>query len=199
MRDTLYPGGIFHVYTRGNNKENLFKEAENYPYFLRLWQKHVLPLAEVYAYCLMPNHLHVCVRIRYEEALPAAYQAGKKPLWQPFSNCLNAYAKAINKGYGRTGSLFEGGFRRKEVQDETHLLRLIAYIHANPQHHGFCTDFRTYGHSSYRSLLSEQPTALSREVVLDYIGGRQGFMDFHDAHKSWRDRLEGDFPDLRGF
>ena len=189
MRDRLYPGGIFHVYARGNNKETLFKAAENYPYFLGLWKAYVNPVAEAYAYCLLPNHLHFCLRIREEKELPLAFAQGHKRLSQAFSNCFNAYAKAINKAFDRSGSLFEGRFGRKEVADDAYLLGLIGYIHANPQHHGFCADFRTYPHSSYRSLLSERPTALAREELLAYFGRRQGFIDFHADQKHWRDFL----------
>jgi len=189
MKDTLYPGGLFHVYTRGNNKESLFKAQKNYAYFLGLWKKHIIPMAEVYAYCLMPNHIHFCIRIRPEEVLPLAYREGKRHLSQPFSNCFNAYTKAINKAYGRTGSLFEETYRRKEVTDEDSFLRLVGYIHANPQHHGFCSDFRTYPHTSYQSLLSTKPTDLSRAELLTLFGSKKAFIRFHEEEKNWRSFL----------
>lgn len=53
-----------------------------------------------------------------------------------FSNFFNAYAKAINKAYGRSGSLFRHPFGRLPVLTQTYLTRLVCYIHFNPQRHG---------------------------------------------------------------
>ena len=56
---------------------------------------------------------------------------------QQFGKLFNANAKAINKAYGQTGSLFQNPFGRRPVVAEAHFMRLIAYIHQNPQKHGF--------------------------------------------------------------
>ena len=55
-------GQYYHIYNRGNNRENLFVQPRNYPYFMQLYTKHILPVAETFAYCLMPNHYHLLVR-----------------------------------------------------------------------------------------------------------------------------------------
>lgn len=57
-RAILAPGKIYHIYTRGNNQEILFKARENYPYFLGLWFKHISPIADTFAFCLLSNHFH---------------------------------------------------------------------------------------------------------------------------------------------
>ena len=49
-------GQYYHIYNRGNNGENLFFEERNYPYFLKLYAHHILPVADTYAYCLLRNH-----------------------------------------------------------------------------------------------------------------------------------------------
>jgi len=60
----LQSGVYYHIYNRGNNRENLFLEEKNYPYFLFLYEKHIEPVADTYAYCLMRNHFHLLVRIK---------------------------------------------------------------------------------------------------------------------------------------
>ena len=62
--EPLLYGQYYHVYNRGNNGETLFCEERNYPYFLKLYAQHIEPVAEAYAYCLMPNHFHFLVRIK---------------------------------------------------------------------------------------------------------------------------------------
>jgi putative transposase len=99
---------------------------------------------------------------------------------QAFSNFFNAYAKAFNKKYNRTGKLFEERFKRKEVKNDSYFTQLIYYIHANPQKHGFIDDFSDYPHSSYQSFLNAGKTSLMRDAVLDWFGGKDWFIKYHE-------------------
>ena len=60
----LENGNYYHVYNRGNNSEDLFRENTNYLYFLELLKKYLLPVVDIYAYCLMSNHFHLLIRIK---------------------------------------------------------------------------------------------------------------------------------------
>lgn len=55
---------VYHIYNRGNNGENLFIEERNYRYFLRRYGRHIHPVVETYAYCLLRNHFHLLIRVR---------------------------------------------------------------------------------------------------------------------------------------
>jgi REP element-mobilizing transposase RayT len=63
----LQPGKYYHIYNRGINRENIFFETRNYPYFLELYAKYIEPIANTFAYCLMRNHFHLLVRIKTEQ------------------------------------------------------------------------------------------------------------------------------------
>jgi len=65
----LIPNSTYHIYNHANGFENVFREAENYRFFMAKYQLHIWPIAETYAYCLMPNHFHLVVRIRKREAI----------------------------------------------------------------------------------------------------------------------------------
>ncbi len=179
----LQPDMYYHIYNRGNNRENLFVEERNYPYFLRLYAKHIEPIADTYAYCLLKNHFHFCVKIKMEEEFKTSWVSGTKKKnfnpFQGFSNLFNAYAKTINKAYDRTGSLFEERFGRIPVTETAYLETLIFYIHYNPQKHGFVADFRDWQWSSYHALVGKERTRLQRTQVLDLFGDAQGFEKFH--------------------
>ena len=97
----LLPGAYYHIYNRGNNRQNIFVEERNYAYFLRLYIRHIEPVAETYAYCLLRNHFHLLIRTKAAPTGPTAPQA-LEPLnpSQQFGKLFNAYAKAINKAYG---------------------------------------------------------------------------------------------------
>jgi len=63
----LQPGQYYHIYNRGVNRTNIFVEERNYVYFLKLYAKHISPVAETFAYCLLRNHFHLLVRIRIHQ------------------------------------------------------------------------------------------------------------------------------------
>ncbi|MGB0885139.1 MAG: transposase [Chitinophagales bacterium] len=173
MNAKLEPSCYYHYYNRGNNKENLFKEEKNYYYFLGLVKKYLSPIALVYSYCLLPNHFHLVLKIKDKNDLPKKFQT--KLLSQAFSNLFNAYAKAINKGYNRTGSLFQTKPKKIKIEDETYLRNLIVYVNTNSSHHKIA-DFEEYKHSSYQTLISKLPTLLKRESVIELFDNNENFI-----------------------
>ncbi|OIO88334.1 MAG: hypothetical protein COW33_05610 [Anaerolineae bacterium CG17_big_fil_post_rev_8_21_14_2_50_57_27] len=201
LYDTYY-----HIYNRGINRENIFVQERNYAHFLNLYSKYIEPIADTFAYCLLRNHFHVLVRTKSEEETLKVFtddirrrrqrspatrdlNQAQKPLGseneriqypsKKFSDFFNAYAKAINAAYGRTGSLFQHPFGRVMVTNDIQFFRVVAYIHQNPQKHKFVDDFREWKYSSYGVILSEKPTRLKRDSVLDWFGDKKQYTDLH--------------------
>jgi len=173
----LQHGKYYHVYNRGNNRENVFIKERNYHYFLELYVKYVVPIANTFAYCLLRNHFHFLLQIKDLSGLRRPDRS-KKPS-QYFSNLFNAYTKAINKTYNRTGSLFQRPFGRIEVTSDDYFAGLVIYIHQNSQKHGFVDDFRTWPYSSYRAILSTKPTHVQRDDVLEWFDNANNFVASH--------------------
>jgi REP element-mobilizing transposase RayT len=181
-------GSYYHIYNRGINSCNLFREKENYEYFLNLYDQYISPVAETFAWVLMPNHFHFLVRIKDEsEIIPdlTGFQnlsglVKLKPPHQHFSNLFNAYTKAVNKRYFRHGALFERPFQRKKIDDADHLRQVILYIHHNPVHHNFCELKMDYPWSSYLTCVSVKPTKLHRESVLGWFDHIANFKYMHN-------------------
>ena len=182
----------YHIYNRGNNREDIFVQERNYHHFLNLYGKYIEPVAETFAYCLLKNHFHILVRIKSENEIietQKTLKVSEKPLGsiypsKRFSHLFNAYAKAINAAYGRTGSLFQHPFGRVMVTNTSQFIQVIIYVHQNPQKHGFVGDFREWKYSSYDTLLSEKPTRLKRDQVFEWVGGKQQFIDMHSERVS---------------
>jgi hypothetical protein len=213
----------YHIYNRGVNGENIFFEERNYDYFLKLYEKHLAPVTDLFAYSLLRNHFHLSVRTKSEEEIlenkkildketlrvsPAIGRHGKqespanqhesqsrKPLGSgyisdQFSNFFNAYAKAINKAYGRTGSLFQHPFGRVPITSDRQFWNVIAYIHQNPQKHKFVDDFREWKYSSYGIILADTKTSVNRSEVLRWFGNKEEYLRLHtdwvsDAQSKW--------------
>lgn len=170
----LVPGNFYHIYNRGNNRENLFHQERNYAYFKQLWWKHISPIADTWAYCLLRNHFHILVYIKNEADL-----ASLKNPSQHFSNFFNAYTRGLNLAIQRTGALFERPFKRIPVTNESYLMQLIVYVHQNPQKHQFTQDFRQWKYSSYHELASMSPTRLQREKIMQLFGSKEDFIRIH--------------------
>jgi hypothetical protein len=148
-----------------------------------LYQKHVSPVAETYAYCLLKNHFHFLVRIKDESDLTGFQNLSglALKLHLPFSHFFNAYTKAINKAYRRTGALFERPFKRIPITNEPYLLHLVTYIYQNPQRQGLVEDYCKWPHSSYSQIISGEEFLLHVGKVLDWFGS---LPDFTEAHQT---------------
>ena len=68
-RITLQPEACYHIYNHAVGHENFFAHDKHYVYFISKFKQHILPIAEVFAYCLMQNHFHLIVRIKSESEL----------------------------------------------------------------------------------------------------------------------------------
>ena len=115
---------------------------------------------------------------------------GSKYVSDQFSNFFNAYAKAINKAYGRTGSLFQHPFGRVPITSDRQFWNVIAYIHQNPQKHKFVDDFRDWKYSSYGIILTREKTSVNRSEVLKWFGNKDQYLELHkvwvtDAQSKW--------------
>ncbi len=136
------PREFYHVYNRGNSKQNIFLDSADYKRFQDLLYlsnatesisvrdarrngvydvERSDPIVAIGAYCLMPNHFHILVTPLVDSGVSIFMQ-----------KVSTGYAMYFNKRYTRTGSLFEGKFKAKHVSGDEYLKYLYAYIHLNP-------------------------------------------------------------------
>ena len=176
--------------SRAIGQEKLFRQETNYEFFISRYHKYISPIADTYCYSLLPNHFHFLIRIKAEAAIRTYYEQLKCKeftaeiapdfIMQCFSNLLNSYAKSYNGKYHRKGSLFIDYLRRVVVKNDSQFGATIFYIHKNPVHHGYCDKMEHWRWSSFNAMLSDKPTALLRQEVLDLFGGRKGFLQYHN-------------------
>ncbi|MDE0559270.1 transposase [Algoriphagus sp. NF] len=171
MTDPFFPEEFYHVYSRTIGEELLFRTEENCIYFLKKYQTHCSTHFSTLAYCLLPNHFHFLIRVKEITEPEVALSA--------FSNFLNGYAKAFNKLYDRHGGLFQRKFKRKRIDKESYLSQVIIYIHRNPQKHGIVEDFKKWRFSSYQAIISQKPTQIDRDFVIEWFGDLEQFRKTH--------------------
>jgi len=154
--------GIYHVMLRGVNKQRIFEHVEDYEGFLRilkeilvdnLMQAHSqdplpqrLPDYDVYAYCLMDNHVHMLIGVNNMES----------SVGDLIKRISGRYAQFFNWRYNRVGHLFQDRFRSEVCEDETYFFTLMNYIHYNPVKAGICAKESDYTYSSCKEILGEE-------------------------------------------
>jgi putative transposase len=186
----MLPRESYHLYNHANGKENLFIEQKNYSFFLDKLSHHILPVCKIFSYCLMPNHFHLALQVRNEEDLLKYWKKSELPAFtekqfelkisKAFSNLFSSYTQSFNKVYNRMGSLFIPSMKMEPILDDEYFRKMIHSTHTNPVHHGFTSSIEEWPHSSYKVLLSDLPTKLDREYVMDKFGGRAAFIKYHE-------------------
>lgn len=172
-------GKIYHIYNRGNAGSLIFFKPKNYKYFLDLLDKYLSENLVVLTYCLLPNHFHLLIKVKCN----INKSDTSKLISERFRRLFISYSQAINKQEKRYGSLFQKHFKRIEINKEDYLSRIILYIHLNPFKHGIASDYESYKYSAYQSLISDKPTKLMRDYVINWFGDKETFMNFHKQNK----------------
>ena len=166
-------GNFYHVYNRSVNREALFKETRNYYFFLDRYKRYCQKHVNTFSYCLMPNHFHLFIQVK-EETNP--HQLAKA-----FKNLFISYAKAINKGYNRNGSLFQNNYKKKEIDSDSYFSQIIAYLHFNPVRAKIVKRPSDWTFSSFNNILNDDSSFISRNEVLEWFGGVKHFESFHHS------------------
>jgi putative transposase len=182
---SMEPGQFYHIFNHANGAETIFKEEENYHFFLRQYHKYLGSLVDTYAYCLMPNHFHLLIRVKEDLDLSGfQYLSGfqnltglikhpsNNPVIKAFSDFFNSYTKSFNKRYNRKGNLFIKSFHRKPILDHQQWQENFLYIHLNPVKHGFVKTIEEWKWTSWKGYqFPKSPSKLNREYYLNFFDG----------------------------
>ena len=157
---------IYHIMLRGINKQNIFEEAEDYKKMLELLQYCVEKSGvEIYAYCLMTNHIHLLLK------------EGNEPLGITFRRLGSKFVYWYNTKYQRTGHLFQDRFRSEAVEDDSYFATVLRYIHLNPVQGGLVKNASDYLYSSYNGYLNNNAWFNTAKAFT--ILPKKNFVAFH--------------------
>lgn len=156
-------GGLYHVITRGNNRQQIFNAPADYEKFLSLLavQKRKLPFF-LYAYCLMTNHVHLLIERQADTVGRIMHRV------------LTGYSQYYNRRYRRIGHLLQGRHKSILCQSERYLAELVRYIHLNPVRARMVKRPEQYRYSGHRSYLGlEAAGIVDVDPVLRHFGSRK--------------------------
>jgi len=195
-------GEIYHLYNRGVEKRNVYKNSVDYirfihdlfefndinpaPAFERRYKpntgypiphitKEKKKIVEILCFCLMPNHYHLLVRQLKDDGISL------------FMHKLGAgYTNAFNAKYDRVGPLFQGKYKIKHADQDEYLRHLVCYIHFNPLKFLKTWDeLSTYRWSSHLDYLGKNNfgSIIEKEFLLELFGGKE---NYKKSSKDWR-------------
>ena len=132
-----YPGGIYHLIQRGNNRGFIFEEKEDKEYLLELIKEYSeIMQFKLYGYVIMGNHYHLVIKI------------SETPLYHIMHRINNKFSRYYNLKNKRTGHVFENRYKGILVIDDRYLLSLLRYVHQNPASAKICKKIADYPWSS---------------------------------------------------
>ena len=138
-------GAIYHITTRGNRKEAIFKDEDDFEAYLGHIDENLRYYShlnyELIAYCLMSNHVHLMIKTE------------KEPLTSIMRRLNSKYTKYFNKKYDYVGHLFQGRYFAEIINNREHLLDVSRYIHLNPVKAKIVSNPKDYKWSSYSGFI----------------------------------------------
>lgn len=164
-------GKFYHVYNRAIGGELLFHSEKDYLHWLDLLKRYLLPVCEIHAYCLLPNHYHLIVRVN-ANTNPGSFS-------KSMSNAANAFTKWANLTHNRKGGLFMTPFKRKLIENDAYLTWCLWYIHRNPLHHQYTSNWQTWKYSSYSAYTAGKYTLVTTNFFLSLFGGADALINYH--------------------
>ncbi len=150
----LVDGEYYHIYNRGNSKQKIFLEDEDYDYFIKClyccntyknfsFRENIVKqgiyafdfdrgetIVSIGAWVLMPNHFHLYITTSHKSDLWRKIE--KNRISEYMRKVSTAYAKYFNIKYNRTGGLFEGKFKSVNIKNNNQAKYLFSYINLNP-------------------------------------------------------------------
>mgnify|MGYP001168835817 CR=1 FL=1 len=181
----ILPGNFYHIYNHANGDRNLFTCDDNYLYFLKRFKKYMTPYYELYAYCLMPNHYHMLVRVKdFQTEVGGKLIKDEneyiKKTTNALKNWLVSYSNSYNKVYNLRGNLFIQRTRRRLIKDDEDFRNMIVYIHMNPVHHNFVFNIDDWKFTSYHEYFTDKNNLVDKSYSLDSFGDLENFKFVHN-------------------
>ncbi|HEB12795.1 MAG TPA: transposase [Actinobacteria bacterium] len=156
----VVPGLPHHITQRGNRRQKTFFTDQDYEHYINLMARQCLSQnVDIWAYCLMPNHVHLIAVPKSVEALRLAIGEGHR-----------RYTKFVNLRQDWRGHLWQGRFA-SFVLDDAHLLEAVRYIELNPIRAGLARKPEAYQWSSARAHITGKADRLVKPSSLDHMVG----------------------------
>ena len=168
----LSDANVYHIVLKGINSQQIFYDDDDYISFLKVLKSTCSSYnATLYAFCIMNNHVHLLIKFA-ENNMP-----------EMFKSFGASFVFRYNRKYTRSGSLFNGRYYSKAVNDDTYLLTVLKYIHFNPVKANLCSKPDEWKWSSFSEYAFRNNIYVDTNFIFSIISPEQ-FLDLHTAKEN---------------
>jgi putative transposase len=159
----LFPGAFYHVIARGNGGQKIFRDSQDYERYLSYLREYRVRFGFLlYAYALMPTHIHLLLEMN------------ETPLSKLMQILQFRYTRNFNIKHKNWGHLFQGRYKAILCDKDSYFLELSAYIHLNPVRGGLVKKPHQYPWSSYRFYVrDEKEMFVDRDFLLAQFSNKK--------------------------
>ena len=163
------PGHYYHVYNKAVGGQLLFREHNDYQFFISRIEKRIMDSGiRMIACCLMPNHYHLLLG-----------QQGTFTIGQFLRSVVQSYSQYYNKRYSKRGRVFESLPAPKEVDNHEYLITLCTYIHLNPVRAGLVSEVENWPYSNYHEFVGRRNSELiERTIVSEWFNSPEEYEQY---------------------
>lgn len=181
---------FYHIYCRGHNKAEVFRDKDDYAVFLNLFKRYLsnepardkqnreYPWLQkdidLLAFCLMPNHFHALI-----------YQRTPDAMTKLFKSVITTYGMYFNKKYKCLGPVFQSRFKASIIDRDNYLIHISRYIHLNPK------NYQTWAFSSLPFYLGKQKAEwLKSDKIIELFENKDDYKKFLTDYKDYKEMLD---------
>lgn len=161
--------GVYHIIMRGINRQSIFEDSEDCTKFIQTLQRYKeVSEFELYAYCLMSNHLHMLLK------------EGKDEVGQIMRRICGSYVLWYNQKYDRVGHLFQDRYMSEPVEDDAYFFTVLRYIYQNPVKAELVTSVEDYPWSNYHEYIEKNNAEIDNVLEMFNANREEAVKNFID-------------------
>lgn len=169
-----YPGATYHITTRGNHRNDIFRDDEDYLVYLNIVEESLKRYSgNLYCYCLMTNHVHLVI------------ETSEISIGTIMKRINQIYTQYFNNKFNLVGHLFQGRYFGEIIEEDRYVLEVSRYIHLNPVRANMVENAEDYKWSSYSMIIGEvKERLITSEKILNYFtleNKREAYMRFVES------------------
>lgn len=197
----FHPEAFYHIVCKSIDGIKLFQEHSNYFVFQERFKDFTGLCFDVWSYCLLSNHTHHIIQVKEKndiiksiEQLPIEERTTSMQSFlidtdneilfdamivRQMNRFLVSYANNVNNRRKRKGGTFQKPFRRRMIENDSHLQQAIIYTNANAQKHQLIDDYKKFRYSSYSEILAGDQNFIEPQKVINFFGSIEKFIKVH--------------------
>lgn len=194
----FFPTKFYQLSYKSESK-NIFIADKNYKFLLQKYFLYTKPVAETFAFCLLPQSFDFLFKIKNEEEILQIFNFQQdiispkfqekfilKHLNKQFANFLNDYKQEFLENYNDDKLFSKENFKILEVSQKADFTKILKQIHLKPEKEGFVNKFEDWQYSSYNQFFAEESTDIKTETIIKYFSNIYNFRDFHQKSDTYK-------------